>query len=152
MSSNRSIISQAVSWSRLPVGSSAINSGGWATTARADKKGELPREQLEVNVIERDTRSINPRHAGKLDDWAHLSVCGNGESKLILLEFAAGRSGDPDQDVSHYVSQRPDELGTRVEGRRPADAKALLAGERLRLDVQVEQDLEVVGDEADRAN
>src|SRR5439155_22182782 len=35
MSSKRSMISQAVSWSRFPVGSSAISTGGWATTARA---------------------------------------------------------------------------------------------------------------------
>src|SRR5207247_614422 len=35
LSSERSLRSHAASWSRLPVGSSAIRSGGWATTARA---------------------------------------------------------------------------------------------------------------------
>ena len=69
------------------------------------------------------------------------------------------RSGDPDRldgrrgkGADREVGQPGDERRVVVHRGRPLEADPHLAGDGLRLDVDVVEDLEVVGDEADRAD
>src|SRR5207245_1968057 len=56
-----------------------LQQGSLAGAAGAHQKGELARQQLEMNVIQGDASAIGSRDGGKLEDWAHFSVSGNGE-------------------------------------------------------------------------
>jgi hypothetical protein len=73
----------AFGWADLAV--DQLQEGGLAGAAGAHQKGELTRQQLEMNVIQGDASAIGSRDGGKLDDWAHFSVSGNGELQRILL-------------------------------------------------------------------
>src|SRR5690242_2279134 len=61
-------------------------------------------------------------------------------------------SSDSDERIRHDSGEGVDEDRIRVEGPRPADANPLFPRKLLGLDVEVEEDLEVVGDETDRTN
>jgi len=50
------------------------------------------------------------------------------------------------------MRERVDEFGPRVERLRAPDLDALVAGISLGLDVEVVEDLEMIGDETDRAD
>ncbi len=57
-----------------------------------------------------------------------------------------------DERVAHHRDQGVDKFRPGVEGLRAAQVDSMFARKRHRLDVDVVEDLEVVGDEADRAH
>ena len=70
----------------------------------------------------------------------------------IRASRAGNRLGSPDEGVGDDLRQRLDESRTRVERSRAPEDDSVLARKRLRLDVKVVQDLEVIRDEANRAH